>query len=123
MGKGHSSDVSLQIAKIFERNIQRQLMHYMVINDFINIDQSAYREHHSTQTSILRITDDFIDNICDKLLTGVCLLDIKKCFDTISHVILKKKLSYYGIVDKELLWFSYYLLNRPQMVSVNGKVS
>ena len=111
------------IAKIFERNIQRQLMHYMVINDFINIDQSAYREHHSTQTSILRITDDFIDNICDKLLTGVCLLDIKKCFDTISHVILKKKLSYYGIVDKELLWFSNYLLNRPQMVSVNGKVS
>ena len=130
-GKGSQHDhnnyrpiaIIAHIAKICERNIQRQLMQYMIINEYINIDQSAYRAHHSTQTSILRVTDDFIDNMCDKLLTGVCLLDIKKCFDTISHKILKIKLGNYGIVDVELRWFDNYLSNRSQVVSLNGNVS
>ena len=130
-GKGSQNDhnnyrpiaVIAHVAKILERSVQRQLMHYMIINEYINIDQSAYRAHHSTQTSILRITDDFIDNMCDRLVTGVCLLDIKKCFDTISHKILKMKLSYYGIVNVELQWFNNYLLNRSQIVSLNGKES
>lgn len=111
------------IAKIFERIIQRQLMQYMTINNFRNINQSACQKDHSIQTSILRITDDFIDNLCEKLLTGVCLIYIKKCFDTINHSILLSKLSHYGIIDEELRWFKNYVIDRSQIVSVNGKVS
>jgi len=130
-GKGHKHDmnnyrpiaVSGHIVKIFERYIQKQLMHYLTINDYISIDQSAYRPYHSTQTSIIRVVDDCIDNICDKLLTGLCFLDIKKCFDCINHDIMKEKLSYYGICDYELRWFSSYLCNRQQQVIANYKKS
>lgn len=111
------------IAKILERHVQRQLMSYLINHNYINIDQSAYRPGHSTQTSIIRIYDDCIDNMCDKLFTGLCFLDIKKCFDTIDHKILNQKLQYYGIINKELRWFQNYLLNRQQYVSMNGKTS
>ena len=55
-------------------------------------------------------------NISDFLLTGICLLDIRKCFDTIDHKLLKEKLGYYVITGKYILyaWFSNYLDNRKQ---------
>ncbi len=111
------------IAKLFERNVQKQLVCFLIENKYMSIDQSAYRKAHNTQTSLHRVVDDWIDNICDDLYTGVCLLDIKKCFDTIDHKILMEKMSYYGIFDKELKWFESYLKNRSQIVSCNGQTS
>ena len=111
------------IAKIFERCVQRQLMHYLAVNDYIGYDQSAYRRFHSTQTAIIRLNDACIDNLCDKLLMGLCFLDIRKCFDTVNHEVLVKKLKYYGIMHIECDWLSNYLLNRNQFVFANGKKS
>ena len=108
------------IAKIFERCVQRQLMHYLTVNDFISDDQSAYRRCHSTQTAIIRLNDACIDNLCDKLLTGLCFLDIRKCFDTVNHTVLVNKLKYFGIINKECEWFSNYLSDRNQFVFANG---
>ena len=59
----------------------------------------------------------------DGLLTGVCSLDIKKCFDTINHKILLKKLSYYGFNDNVVEWFKAYLQNRTQVVKCHNVVS
>ena len=83
---------------------------------FISIDQSAYLKRHSTQTSLHRVIDDWLEQIHDNSLTGACLLDISKCFDSINHEILLKKLEMYGITGNELDWFSSYLKNRKQMV-------
>ena len=46
-------------------------------------------------------------------------LDLSKVFDTVNHFILLSKLSYYGIVDLENLWFKSYLQQRRQAVYVN----
>ena len=80
------------------------------------MDHSAYLKRHSTQTSLHRVIDDWLDQINDNSLTGACLLDISKCFDSINHEILLKKLEMYGITGNELNWFSSYLKNRKQMV-------
>ena len=45
----------------------------------------------------------------DGNLTAVCSLDIKKCFDTINHFILFKKMKFYGIHDENVKWFKSYL--------------
>ena len=63
----------------------------------------------------------YIEN--DNQTTGVCLLDISKCFDTISHHILLQKLSMYGIKHTELEWFSAYLDKRKQAVLCHNKLS
>ena len=57
-----------------------------------------------------------LEQIHDNSLTGACLLDISKCFDSINHEIFLKKLEMYGITGNELDWFSSYLKNRKQMV-------
>ena len=60
---------------------------------------------HSTQTSLHRVIDDWLENINDNQTSGVCLLDISKCFDTMSHHILLHKLRMYGIKNVKLEWF------------------
>lgn len=50
-------------------------------------------------------------------------LDLSKAFDTVNHLILVKKLSYYGIRNKSLLWFTSYFSDRYQTVNYNGTES
>ena len=58
-----------------------------------------------------------LDN--NKIFCGI-IIDLKKAFDTVDHVILLKKLSYYGIRRLANDWFKSYLNNRQQFVSMNG---
>ena len=44
-------------------------------------------------------------------------LNLSKAFDTLDHVILLRKLNYYGIKSVELKLFKEYLQNRTQYVS------
>ena len=50
-------------------------------------------------------------------------IDLSKAFDTTDHKILLKKLSQYGIKNKSLDWFTYYLSKRKQFIVylVNSK--
>ena len=130
-GKGDIKDTSNfrpisvlpHIAKIFEKEIQCQLVSYLIDKDFITLDQSAYRKFHSTTTCLHNTIDEWLQNMDDKLYTGVCFLDISKCFDTIDHVILVKKLQKYGVRNIELKWFQSYLDNRTQSVKHINKLS
>ncbi len=130
-GKGDKDDptnyrpisVIGHIPKILERLVQKQLLKYLSENNYISLDQSAYRQNHNTQTSLHRVVDDWIDNMCDNMYTGVCFLDIKKCFDTIDHNVLLEKMKYYGIDNSELKWFKSYLEDRSQIVKCNGQTS
>ena len=111
------------IAKLVEQLLRSQLVSYLEEHAFISTDQSAYLKGHSTQTSLYRVIDDWLENINDNQTTGVCLLDISKCFDTISHRILLQKIRMYGIKHTELEWFSSYLDKRKQTVFCHNKIS
>ena len=71
--------------------VHTQLSSYCEIHDFITPDQSAYLKHNSTQTALLKVTNEWYHNIENGLITGVCFLDVSKCFDVISHYFLKCK--------------------------------
>ena len=47
-------------------------------------------------------------------------VDLQKTFDTVDHNILLHKLSHNGIRDITNCWFSSYLSNRKQFVTING---
>jgi hypothetical protein len=127
-GKGAKSEctnyrpisVISHIGKIVEKIVQKQLLTYLVSHDLINVDQSAFRPGHSTQTALHRVIDAWLDNISDGVMTGVCFFDIRKCFDTIDHSVLLQKLQFYGICDTELHWFTDYLSKRQQVVKHMG---
>ena len=58
-----------------------------------------------------------VDQAADHTL-GV-FIDLSKAFDTVNHKTLLKKFSHYGIKNKSLDWFTYYLSNRKQLIDYN----
>ena len=58
------------------------------------MDQSAYMQRHSTQTSLHRVIDDWLENVNDGAITGACLLDISKYFASITKFCWKTLLMY-----------------------------
>ena len=71
----------------------------------LRISNDTLLKRGSTQTRLHRVIDDWLEKINEGELTGACLLDISKCFDSINHEILLKKLAMYGFQDVELTWF------------------
>ena len=126
IGKSNYRPISvvIHIAKLIERTVLYTFWEYLLKRYFITPDQSAaYLKDHSTQTCLHKVVDDWYENINDGLMTGVCFLDIKKCFDTIDQGILLKKLCNYGVNGTALDWFKPYLSNRKHLVCINGNSS
>jgi hypothetical protein len=111
------------VSRIVEKLVQCQFMNFLVCHQFITLDQYAYRKYHSTTNCLHTTIDEWLQNMDDKLLTGVCFLDIAKCFDTIDHDLLLQKLRKYGVHDGEQQWFQSYLNNRSQRVFFNNVMS
>ena len=109
--------------KIFEKEVESQLMTYLENNDLITIDQSAYIKQHNTHTALHEIIDDWRHNMSDRNLTAVSSVDTKQCIDTISHWILLKKMELYGIQPEVIKWFRSYLKDRGRVVLCHNELS
>jgi hypothetical protein len=130
-GKGSRSDPSCyrpisvicHIAKLFESCIKIQLLAYLNEYHFISCDQSAFLSKHSTVTALHKVTDEWLTNIDEGLITCVCFFDITKCFDAINHSVLLFKLEKYGFRNNELRWFTSYLTERTQATLTHSTLS
>lgn len=86
--------------------------------------QSLYRQHHCTETALLKVKNDILMNMNMGHVSLLVLLDLSAAFDTVDHGILITSLqSRFGVSGKVLEWFSAYLRNRSQRISVNGTLS
>ena len=86
------SNLSL-LSKVFEGFVLKQLLIRLAQNDLNEVFQSAYRKHHSTETAILRVCNDFFSKVAeDRKVNILVLLDLSTAFDTIDHNIPIKRL-------------------------------
>uniref|UniRef100_A0A8C2DBW0 Reverse transcriptase domain-containing protein n=1 Tax=Cyprinus carpio TaxID=7962 RepID=A0A8C2DBW0_CYPCA len=112
------------MSKILEKVVSAQLCSYLQKNDLYEEFQSGFRPHHSTETALVKITNDLLlasDQGCISLLV---LLDLSAAFDTIDHDILIDRLqNYTGIQGQALRWFRSYLSDRYHFVYLNGESS
>ena len=83
--------------------------------------QSAYKKQHSTETALLKISNDILAGLDIKQCTILASLDLSAAFDTVDHSILQDKLRHeFGIRGNAYLWFESYLQDRTHRVSING---
>lgn len=123
MGNYRPISVIGHIAKIMEKEVQKQFLDYMLKHDLINVNQFAYLKCHSTQTCLHRMIDEWYEALNENEIVAACFLDISKCFDTIDHELLIKKFEYYGVSGNELRWFKSYMTNRSHVVHCHGETS
>ena len=112
------------ISKLTERAVCDQLYCYMSKHSMFPVFQSSYRKHHSTETALIKVKNDLLMRMNSQHVILLILLDLSAAFDTVDHVILLKRLqSKFGVTGKALDWFSSYLSDRSQRVSIQGTLS
>ena len=112
------------ISKLSEKAAAVQLTDHMTTNKLRLLLQSAYKEHHITESALLEIKNDILMNMDAQKVTLLVLLDLSAAFDTVRHDILLDRLrTAIGVSGKALEWFTSYLSGRSQQVAVNGGLS
>jgi retron-type reverse transcriptase len=85
--------------------------------------QSAYRNHHSTETALIKVVNDIASEMDEGKVILLVALDVSAAFDTVQHEILLKRLVEAGIQESALEWMKSYLENRSQAVCFKGQKS
>ena len=112
------------ISKVIEKVVATQLLDHLDNNKLHEKFQSAYKKHHSVETTLLKVHDDILSAIDSQRCVILVLLDLSAAFDTVSHQILLKRLSNrFGVKGTSLKWFESYLAERSFYVKVKDGVS
>ena len=112
------------ISKIIEKCIAEQLVDHIDSNGLKEIMQSVYKKHYSTETALLKVKSDILQNFKDGNITCLVLLDLLATFDMVNHNILLQRLQHrYGIKGVALKWLESYLTECRWCVMIDGELS
>jgi len=108
------------ISKVLEKIVANQLSTFLESNHLISETQHGFRSKLSTETALLKITNNIYDNIDKNQINLLTLCDLSKAFDSVSHDILLNKMKNHGIDN---YWFRSYLSTRTQSVKIRNNMS
>ncbi len=103
------------ISKLIERMCFKQTMSHLNKHNLLPVFQSAYREHHSTETVILKLTNDFLSAMDNGNVTLLVSLDLSSAFDLVDHEVLLERLRCsFGFTSSVFDWFHSFLTKRKR---------
>ena len=75
-------------SKITEKVVAQQTSQRMSVRQLYPDFQSACRQHHSTETALLRVRNDILLNMNKQHVTLLVFLDLSAAFDAVDHGVL-----------------------------------
>ncbi|XP_014210553.1 uncharacterized protein LOC106640884 [Copidosoma floridanum] len=80
------------LSKVLERLTHDQISEYLANKGLLYPLQTGFRRHNSTQTALLKLTDDVRLNIDKKHMTQLLQFDFSRASDTVSPTHLLERL-------------------------------
>ena len=111
------------LCKILEKIINVRLMWYLETNNFINPNQSGYRENRSTTDQLVTFTTAVTQSIARKEHSVAVFFDLQKAYDTARIDVIIENLKKAGIKGKLLVFIHNFLKDRKIMVRIEDKFS
>ncbi len=112
------------VGKCIEKAAIHQMDKHLSQNNLNEPLQSAYKQHHSTETALVKVTNDILLALDDRQCVYLVLLDLSAAFDTIDHqVFLRQMDSEYGMSGGIVQWMKSYLEGRKQRVHISESTS
>ena len=112
------------LSKIIERIAATRILKHMEIIKLEDTFQSGFKSKHSTETSLLYLTDQLRRSSDSGKITILINLDLSSAFDTIDPELLLNDLHIHlGLTDTALQWFKSYLSDRVQTIKIGDSKS
>ena len=114
------------IGKLIEKAWIKQINEHLTENNVHEPRalQYAYTANYSTETMLLKVTNDIFMALDKSHCVFLVLLDLSAAFDTIDHDMFLQRLAMeYAITGEVVTWMRSYLVNREQNISINNTLS
>lgn len=112
------------MSKILEKIISSQLLTHLSNYNLFEKFQSGFRALHSTETALVRVTNDLLMTLDSGDAAILVLLDLSAAFDTVDHATLLSRLeSWVGLGGSALQLMSSYLTGRTVSVEIGNATS
>jgi hypothetical protein len=110
-------------SKILEKILKVRICNHFESLNLFSSSQFGYRSGLSTIKAVDSLVNQVISALEMGSLAQITLCDLSKAFDCVRHDILVEKLRFYGFHDRELEMLKSYLVDRNQVVEVEGRRS
>lgn len=111
------------LAKLLEKIMNKRLMKFLQVNGACDPHQFGFVEKSGTESAIVEVIDTINDGLDKGRYVAAVLIDLKKAFDTVNHVVLLDHLQDLGIRGVALRLFRSYLLGRKVITKIGGQLS
>ena len=108
------------VCKLMETLLKHAFVKHLEDNDLLSKKQHGFVKGRSTTTQLLSYLTECTEVVASGGVVDAIYFDFAKAFDTVPHQRLLSKLSSYGIGGYLLEWIKSFLLDRRQIVKVNG---
>ena len=108
------------IGKLIDRVVNRQIIQHLEVNKLFLHQHNGAIKGRSTMTAVLSMLDDWANDLENGKENAILVLDQSAAYDVISHVKLLEKIKILGWDRNAILFFTSYLSNRRQSVTVDN---
>jgi hypothetical protein len=110
-------------SKVLEKVLHIRLSEHLNCNKLLVYNKFGFRKGIAVNDVIFKLTNDVLNALNNKKVTGNIFCNLEKAFNSVNHVLLVSKLPHFGISGKAKLLLESYLNNTYQRTKIKNSHS